>query len=315
VLEGVFDEGLEQEDWDEAIEGVLRDLLDDAEAVAEADLLDGEVAADELEFVAEGEFLGFGVFEGQAEEVAEIADHFVGRVWVPVDERGDGIEGVEEEVGLELGPECGKAALGEAGCEFEATAFAFAGPSRVQDGSGGADDDPVDWDVEARAHQERAATAGAGSVGPVARAAGRASPAARSLGAFIGRRRAGFRVEGTSPGRSGRRAIASAEGLGEKTRCGDDGSAAEEVNAKAEGPASPFEGEADGEGDDDRGEGGPWRPFADRGLEGGLPFDLGGEDQLGREGEGDHSPQQQTAGAPQQQIAERGGDWHGHRIR
>ena len=46
------------------------DLADDAEAVAEAGLLDGEVAVEQLDLAGERDFVVL-VFEGGAEEVAE----------------------------------------------------------------------------------------------------------------------------------------------------------------------------------------------------------------------------------------------------
>ena len=59
------------------------------------------------------------VFEGGSEESAEIGNEFVGGVRGAVDEGGDGVEGIEKKVGLELETEGVEARLVEAGGQSE----------------------------------------------------------------------------------------------------------------------------------------------------------------------------------------------------
>ena len=45
---------------------------------------------------------GFAVFEQNAQDVGELYDHLAGELWLGADERRDGVEGVEEEVRIDL---------------------------------------------------------------------------------------------------------------------------------------------------------------------------------------------------------------------
>ena len=101
-------------------------------------MLDGEVAVEQLDLTGERDLVIL-VFEGGAEEVAEVGDEFVGGVGVAVDEGGDGVEGVEEKVGLELEAEGVEAGLVEAGGEYEGLAVAVLGAAVIGEGVGGGD--------------------------------------------------------------------------------------------------------------------------------------------------------------------------------
>lgn len=148
VLDGVLDEGLEEECGDGQGQERRIDVPFDAKPVAEAHLFEVEVAVEELEFLAERGGEVFAAVEGMAEEAGELHEHRVGGVDVPVHEGADAVEGVEEEVRVELHPEGMKAGGGEAGFEFEDVAFAFPEGAVVGERVGAGDDDPVHDHVE-----------------------------------------------------------------------------------------------------------------------------------------------------------------------
>ena len=107
------------------------------QAVAEARALDVEVAVEELKLLPERHLLRGRRVERQAQEVAEPRDHLVGRVRVGVDERGDGVQGVEEEVRVELH-------LQSLQLRLRGAQLALAVALVVVGGVADDDDDPVD---------------------------------------------------------------------------------------------------------------------------------------------------------------------------
>ena len=102
VLDAVFDERLEQDAGDEDVEGSRIDFLFDVQLVgAEADHFDVEVVVGEAEFVAQGD-VGVVILEQRAQDVGELHGHFAGEFGLDADQGRDGVEGVEEEVGIDL---------------------------------------------------------------------------------------------------------------------------------------------------------------------------------------------------------------------
>jgi hypothetical protein len=101
MLDRVFDERLKEHGGDDDVEGVVGDLLDDLELVAEADAFDVEIVVGEVQFFAKRDE-GVSIAEEDAEDVGEFDDHLAGEIGLGADERGDGVEGVEEEVGVDL---------------------------------------------------------------------------------------------------------------------------------------------------------------------------------------------------------------------
>ena len=69
---------------------------------AESDVFNFEVALQELQLLAQGDFLRFGAVEGGAQQFAQAADHAVGRINILVHERGDRVEAVKQEMGIQL---------------------------------------------------------------------------------------------------------------------------------------------------------------------------------------------------------------------
>ena len=85
----------------------------DVEPVAEARALDLDVAIEQLELARERHAIDRAGIERFPEELTEAADHPLGRGGILVNELRDGVQGVEEEVRMELHPQQLKARLGE----------------------------------------------------------------------------------------------------------------------------------------------------------------------------------------------------------
>lgn len=120
VADGVFDDRLEGEGRDLEVGGGGGVREGEAEAGAEAGAFDVEIVADEVEFGGEGDGLAVAAGHGATEEVGELAEDALGLGGLVRDDGGDGVEGVEEEMGADLGLE--RAGLGEGGGQFAAGA-------------------------------------------------------------------------------------------------------------------------------------------------------------------------------------------------
>jgi hypothetical protein len=102
VVHGVFNERLQDEAGDFAVEdgGVCGDV--DAKAILETLALDAEVEIEEVELALEGDLLVAHFVERDPEEIAESEKNVFGGVGVFVNEDGGGLQGVKEEVRMEL---------------------------------------------------------------------------------------------------------------------------------------------------------------------------------------------------------------------
>jgi hypothetical protein len=145
-----FGERLKEEGRHEPGDRHRVDAADDAQPLAEAGFLDGEITVEQLDLAGERNLVVL-IFERGAEQVAEVADEFVGRIGVAVDEGRDGVEGVEEEVRLQLQAERIEAGLGEAGGERESLAVALLHPAVVGGGVRATEDDQIDRQTEVAA--------------------------------------------------------------------------------------------------------------------------------------------------------------------
>ena len=84
------------------LEGLGIDVLFDAQLVgAKADHLDVEVIVGEAELVAEGD-VGVVILEQRAQDVGQFHGHLARQFGPAADQRSDGVEGVEEEVRIDL---------------------------------------------------------------------------------------------------------------------------------------------------------------------------------------------------------------------
>jgi|SRR5579859_5341556 len=100
---GVFDEGLQGYRGDEVVfGGQVGDLDDHAYGVGEADLQQIEIIADELHLFPEEDEVAFLVAEDIAVYPGEGVVIEPGVLWVAGDQEGQGIEGIEDEVGVDL---------------------------------------------------------------------------------------------------------------------------------------------------------------------------------------------------------------------
>jgi hypothetical protein len=135
MFDGVFDEGLEEQWRDRAVGGGGVDGDGGAETVGEADGFEGEIVGDGGEFGLERDGVGVVVAEAVAEDVRQAGEHVLGAGGVEVDEGADGVEGVEEEVGVELGFEGAELGFAEGELElgFAVLAGALVGEADVEE--------------------------------------------------------------------------------------------------------------------------------------------------------------------------------------
>ena len=102
VLDRVFDQGLQQERGDHAIQARVADLLVHLQAFAEADALDLQVAARQGQFLAQGDGVALAEAQAAAEKVRQPDAHFAGPGAVGCGQRADRMEAVEQEVRIDL---------------------------------------------------------------------------------------------------------------------------------------------------------------------------------------------------------------------
>ena len=72
------------------------------EPVLKTHLFDLQIAFEEGEFLAQRHFLGVGLFQADAQQFAEPGYDSVGVIWILMDQGGDRMERVEEEVRVQL---------------------------------------------------------------------------------------------------------------------------------------------------------------------------------------------------------------------
>ena len=125
------------------VEGLGVDLQGDGEAVAEARPLDLEIAVEEAQLLLQAHLLRPHALEGVAQQVAQKGQHAVGRPQVLVHEGRDGVQGVEEEVGMQLQAQDLELRLGEARLELGPAQGLVAGIAGVVDRVTHEDDVPI----------------------------------------------------------------------------------------------------------------------------------------------------------------------------
>lgn len=125
VFDGVFDEWLEDECGNHGVEHRGIDGMLDVKSIAKAPLFNGKVTTQKIDFATQGNFLFVGGVESSSQQFTEVSEHVVCGVGVGVNEGGDGVERVEEEMRIELHLECGEPGLREAGLSGEGAALAL----------------------------------------------------------------------------------------------------------------------------------------------------------------------------------------------
>ncbi len=113
MLDGVFDDGLQDHAGHQAVERVLIDLFQEAQLVAEADDLDGQIVVDERDLFAErSEALGFS--KQPAKDIRQFVNHAAGAVGIDANERGNRVQCVEQKMRVDLIRQRGQARFGQA---------------------------------------------------------------------------------------------------------------------------------------------------------------------------------------------------------
>jgi len=118
VAQRVFNDRLKKELRNERWEEGRIDVVRDGEFAFEAFLHQFEIAASDLEFLFERKFVRAGTAQREAEKIAELREHGVGGAHVFVHDGGNGVERIEQEMGLNLKAKIFELRLREAGLEF-----------------------------------------------------------------------------------------------------------------------------------------------------------------------------------------------------
>src|SRR5438045_4000217 len=105
VLDAVFDDRLQGQRRDLQIAEIRGHRYFVAKARAKAGGFDLEVVANDFEFLLEGDEAGLVGVDGEAKKRGEFANGVFSAFGIGGDEGGDGVEGVEEEVGMNAGLE------------------------------------------------------------------------------------------------------------------------------------------------------------------------------------------------------------------
>ena len=102
VAHGVLNERLEDEVRNHEVKhvGIHRDFY--SQPVFKPRLLDLKIALKKIQFFAQGDFLDTDIVQRITKKVAEPGKDSIGGVDVPVHQGGDGVERVEEEMGMKL---------------------------------------------------------------------------------------------------------------------------------------------------------------------------------------------------------------------
>ena len=102
MLDAVLDERLQQDAGHQNLERARIDLLFHAQLVgAEADHLDVEIIVGKLQLLAQRN-VGVMVLEQGAQNVGQLDGHLAGQLRLAAHQRGDGVERIEEEMGIDL---------------------------------------------------------------------------------------------------------------------------------------------------------------------------------------------------------------------
>ena len=112
-------------------EGLCGYVPDHLQPVLKADLLDVQVHPQKIDLLAQGNDLVAGVVQREPKQSPQASDHLVRRIGLSVDQLRDGVEGIEEEVGLKLHLENLKVAPGQSGFELRSVQLPGAIQSEV----------------------------------------------------------------------------------------------------------------------------------------------------------------------------------------
>lgn len=105
VFECVLDEG-DEEQWGDLAVGVGDiDLQGDGKTCVGPGALEGDIVLEVGDFLVQIDLVRVGLVQIIAKEIGELHDHIAGLAVLTVDGAVDGVEAVEQEVGVDLGTE------------------------------------------------------------------------------------------------------------------------------------------------------------------------------------------------------------------
>src|SRR5688572_13018270 len=102
VLDGVFDERLQQKVGDQRVQRLGLDVEYHRQTIAEPRLFDFQVLREEIELLLQRHFLHAHALQRHAEQIAQPRDHRVGGVDIAMHQRRNGVQRVEQKVRLHL---------------------------------------------------------------------------------------------------------------------------------------------------------------------------------------------------------------------
>ena len=123
----VLDERLQHQRWNQRVEGLLGNGIVNGQSIKAA-ALNAQVATDQLQFMTQGRFLRGGVGKGGPKDFREIRDHILSGQGVYSNQRGYGVQGIEEKMRLNLCTQQRQTRFRQLGLEPSRDSVAIAGP-------------------------------------------------------------------------------------------------------------------------------------------------------------------------------------------
>ena len=139
VADCILHNRLQKELWNGCIENLRRRFHAEAQAAAEAHLLNGQVALKELEFLAERNLLPIDIAQRHAQKVTQQRRHLLRGFAVGHLQGGDGVQRVEKEVRVKLHLERGQVGVGQLRLQLRGSQLTLLKASVVKEGLGGGD--------------------------------------------------------------------------------------------------------------------------------------------------------------------------------
>jgi hypothetical protein len=100
--DGVLQDRLPEERGHRGIERLRRNVPHDLESILESDLLDFQIHPEKVDLLPQRDYLMARVVQRETQQPAQAGDHQVGRIRLGVNQLGHGVQGIEEEMRLQL---------------------------------------------------------------------------------------------------------------------------------------------------------------------------------------------------------------------
>src|SRR5687767_981921 len=140
----VLDDRLKDQIWDACLEYGGIDLYVGCKTILESDSFNFQITVQEFNFLSQCDFHRAGVFESQAQEVAEACNHFASAFRVFAQQCGDRMKCVEQEMRLHLHLQSFELRLDELRAKLRRFEFSFAVTVVVVEGVAHQQYQPVD---------------------------------------------------------------------------------------------------------------------------------------------------------------------------